>query len=134
MRRSLSIWFAVLALGASSGLVTKAALAKTEPDDFVVKTADDLFDVCSTEPSDPLYTAAANFCQGFVVGAYHVYEALEAKPGHHPLVCPPDPKPTRNETIAAFVAWGKGHPEYLNERPVEVLFKFLIERWPCPKK
>lgn len=128
MRRSLLTFVAVLALGAGP------AVAAVTPEDFVVKTADDLFDVCSTEPSDPLYTAAANFCEGYVVGAYHVYEALMAKPGHKPLICPPNPKPTRTETITAFVAWGKGHPEYLNETPVEVLFKFLIERWPCPQK
>lgn len=128
MRRALLTLVALVGLGAGP------AVAAVTHEDFVVKTAEDLFDVCSTDPSESLHTAAANFCQGYVVGAYHTYQALMAKPGHRPIICPPSPMPSRTQAIAEFVAWGKARPEYQNEVPVEVLFKFLTERWPCPTK
>jgi hypothetical protein len=30
-----------------------------------------------------------------------------------------------------FIAWAREHPEYMGERPVDSLFRFLAEKYPC---
>jgi hypothetical protein len=102
------------------------------PERFVVRSTQDLIDVCTTPSSDPLYTAAIHFCHGYLVGAYQYQEALYDGPGIKPVVCPPDdPKPTRNESVAKYIQWAKAHPEYAKERAVNTLGMFLAEAWPC---
>jgi hypothetical protein len=68
---------------------------------------------------DALHTAAANFCHGHVVGAYHYYRAMTSRPDRKPLFCLPNPQPSRDEAIRAFVAWAQTHPPYNNEPAVE---------------
>ena len=97
----------------------------------VVTKAEDLIDVCSVGPDDPNYTAAANFCQGFTVGAWQYYQALMEKPGHKPFVCLPEPSPSRNQLVGEFVTWGKAHPEYASSHATDAMFKFLSEKMPC---
>jgi hypothetical protein len=99
--------------------------------DFQVKTTADLLDLCTVSPDDPRHEAAIHFCHGFLVGAYAYHQAAAAGPGGHPLVCAPDPPPTRNEAIAEFVAWAQAHPEYQGDQPVETEFRFLVAKWPC---
>ncbi len=116
-------------LGALAGLSLQAQAVTQEQ--FVVRSTQDIIDVCTTAPADPLYTAAINFCHGYLVGAYHYQEALYSGPGMKPVVCHPEPKPTRNEAIAAYIQWAKSHPEYAKDRAVDTLAKFLAESWPC---
>jgi len=118
-----------LALGllACTGLPAQAVT----PDQFVVRDTRDIIELCTTAKADPLYTAAINFCQGYLVGSYHYQEALYGGPGFKPVVCFPEPKPTRNEVIAQYIDWAKAHPEYGHDRPVVTLAKFLAETWPC---
>jgi hypothetical protein len=100
-------------------------------EEFLVRTTQDYVRICSTNPSDPLYAAAMGFCHGFGVGAYQYYLAQVAGPQGTPIVCPPEPPPSRTETLSMFVAWAREHPQYLGERPVDSLFRFLAEKWPC---
>ncbi len=79
------------------------------------------------------YKEALHFCHGFLVGAFQYYLASVSGPKAKALVCPPDPPPTRNEAIAAFIAWAQAHPQYMSEAPVETEFRFLTERWPCKR-
>ncbi|CAI8891111.1 Rap1a/Tai family immunity protein [Methylocaldum szegediense] len=125
-------------ISANTGLLLLAALihlsvvsAATAKEDFLVRNVQDLIDLCTTPADDPLNVAAVHFCTGYLVGAYHYHESEHSGPDSRPLVCPPDPKPTRQEAIAEFVSWTQAHPEYNNERPVDVMFRFLAERWPC---
>jgi len=119
-----------------AAIVTLAgrASAVLTRDDFTVKTTSDLVDLCSAPESDPMYLAAIGFCHGYVVGAWHFHQALAAGPHEKPLACPPDPPPSRTEAIKLYVGWAQQHPEYANELPVETMFKFFIEKWPCPHK
>ena len=39
-----------------------------------------------------------------------------------PAGMPPDPRPSRNETIGMFIQWVKDHPQYWGELPVETEF------------
>lgn len=98
---------------------------------FEVKTTRDLMKLCNASPNDPFYSQAIHFCHGYLVGAFHYYEASTAGPNAKPIVCPPRERPSRNETIQKFVEWAKARPEYWNELPVETEFRFLTEKWPC---
>ena len=80
-------------------------------------------------PDDPLYHQAVNFCHGYLVGAYHYYEAAGSGPAGLKLVCLPDPQPSRNDSFAMFVEWTKAHPQYLKEsrRPQsELVLSFTL--------
>ena len=99
--------------------------------DFEVQSTEDIINLCTTSPDDPLYHQAINFCHGYLVGAYHYYEASKSGPAGLQLVCKPVPGPSRNETIGKFIDWAKAHPQHYNEPAVETEFRFLIETWPC---
>ena len=113
----------LLMLPALAGAVTEK--------DFEVKTTQNLIDLCTVSPKDPLYNQAVNFCHGFLVGAYQYYVAAAAGPDGVKLVCFPEAPPTRNEAIGKFIEWAKAHPQFMGEKPVETEFRFLIETWPC---
>jgi hypothetical protein len=81
MRRQLLL--VLLALGLWSllaGAVTR--------EDFLAQTAQDLLHLCAASPTEPLYTAAINFCQGYWVGAYQYHEAATSGPEGKALLCP----------------------------------------------
>ena len=65
-------WLIGVAVCASI-LPTAAGAAVTEAT-FQLATTADLVDLCTAAPSDPMGTAALNFCQGFAVGVYRVLE------------------------------------------------------------
>ena len=99
--------------------------------DFEVQATENIVNLCTAPPDDPLYHQAVNFCHGYLVGAFHYYEAQTSGPEAIKFVCPPDPRPSRNETIDMFIEWAKAHPQHMKETPVETEFRFLMEKWPC---
>jgi hypothetical protein len=99
--------------------------------DFEVQTTENLINLCTASPDDPLYHQAINFCHGYLVGAFHYYEAAGSGPAGLKLVCLPDPPPSRNDSFTMFVEWVKAHPQYWKEKPVETEFRFLMQKWPC---
>ena len=99
--------------------------------DFEAETTKNIVNLCTASTDDPLYHQAINFCHGYLVGAYHYYEAHSSGPEGIKLVCPPDPMPSRNEAIGLFIEWAKAHPQYWSEPPVDTEFRFLMEKWPC---
>lgn len=127
MHRKLAVLLLVAAL-----LVPGLAGAVTAKD-FEAKTTRELLNLCTASSNDPLYQSAVNFCHGFLVGAYRYYQASDAGLEGYRLVCLPDPAPTRNAAIAMFIDWVQAHPQYMDEKPVETEFRFLMEKWPCKK-
>jgi hypothetical protein len=126
MRRKLFLFVAVLSLWPlRSQAVTR--------DHFLVRTTQDLIELCTASESDPLYTSAIEFCQGFLVGVYQYHQAENAGPETTPLFCPPNPPPTREDAIKMFVAWAQANPQYQNDRPVDTILRFLATKWPCQK-
>lgn len=119
---------AVAALAAAS--LTGASWATSETE-FHVRTTRDLVTLCSTPAGDPLATAAINFCEGFAVGAYQYHQVAEAATQATPLFCLPSPAPSRDQAIAQFVAWSKDHASDLDKAPIEGMFTFLRDRFPC---
>ena len=99
--------------------------------DFEVQTTQNLINLCTTSVDDPLYNHAMNFCHGYMVGAYHYYEAISSGQQGIQLVCLSGPSLSRNDTIVMFIDWAKAHPQLLGEKPVETQFRFLMEKWPC---
>jgi Rap1a immunity proteins len=125
MRKALLL---AAALAAGAGPASAAGI-----ENFRVRTAADLVALCSTDPASDTYIAAIHFCQGFGVGAYQYYVAQTADDPSSQYVCFPNPPPTRNEAMAAFVAWANAHPEYMGNTPVDVVFRYLGETYPCKR-
>jgi hypothetical protein len=68
---------------------TKAQIAEN---DFLVRTTGDLVSLCASQPSDPLYTAAQNFCQGYAVGVYQTVKSLPIPTPVSHLILTPRPR------------------------------------------
>jgi hypothetical protein len=118
---------AALLPGATHAGVTEATFQQ-------LSTTADLVDLCTAGPSDPMGTAALNFCQGFAVGVYRVLEEENAAKRYGRLFCIPNNfKATRNEAIADFVQWAKATPGVMSERPANGLTHYLETKYPCPR-
>ena len=116
-------------------LIPPCVAGTVTPEDFTVKTTQDLVDLCTVSSDDPKAEAAIHFCHGYLVGAFHYHLAESAGPeGAERLVCLPNPPPSRNDAIEMFIKWVKARPQYMGEVPVETEFRFLIEKWPCRNK
>jgi hypothetical protein len=100
-------------------------------DDFLVRTTQDYIKLCTASDSDPLYSAAIGFCHGYAVGAYQYYQATTPSAEQKGFVCFPTPPPTRVEALQRFLTWAKEHPQSLQERPVDSIFRFLEATFPC---
>lgn len=124
MRRiSAAICFSILIS------VHQAGAGSVTESDFEAKDTKSLLNLCTVSSDDPLYKEAINFCHGYLVGAYHYYKVSHPEGGG--FICPPDPPPSRNESIKQFISWAQSHPEHMNEAPVETEFRFLSATWPC---
>jgi Rap1a immunity proteins len=100
-------------------------------DDFKVRTTADYIALCSTTPDQDNYVAAVHFCEGFASGAYQYYMSFAERSPDERFVCLPDPPPTRDAAMAAFVAWVKANPSAAEDRPVDSIFHYLGETYPC---
>lgn len=114
---------------AAIGLMIMGSALAVEKSNFQLKNAAGLVEICSVPVDDPLYVNAKEFCHGYLVGAFHYYDATE--PPSNRFVCAPNPRPSRAEVMQRFVAWASEHPQYMNDRPVDALFRFLAETYPC---
>lgn len=118
-----------LCLGVSAG----SAKAAVTQDTFLLRTTGDLVDLCSAPQSDPLYTAAVNFCHGFTVGVFRVLQEEDMAKSSRHMFCLPNPMPSRNEGIANFVQWAKADPGRAALQPADAIAAFLAQQFPCPR-
>lgn len=126
MRLAGMLWGCVVLLVAA-----RPAAAVTQ-ENFQLRTGNDLVALCTVDKDDPMGAAAIHMCHGFGVGAYQMIQALTRHEKMSKLVCPPNPAPSRNEAVAAFVVWAHGHTELLGNPPAEVVGRYLITSYPCP--
>jgi hypothetical protein len=112
-------------------LLTPAVACAVTENDFLAKDTQSLINLCTAPQDDPRHGEAIHFCHGYLVGAFHYYRVTHAASDANPLVCLPEPAPSRNEAIGRFIAWAQTHPQYMTEVPVETEFRFLAETWPC---
>ena len=96
---------------------------------FQLRDAGDLVRVCSIEPGDPTYANAVGFCHGVLVGAFRYYESVATSANR--FVCAPNPTPTRSKVMNDFVAWAGSNAKYMKDPPIDTLFRYLAETYPC---
>ena len=116
-------WIVVTALLASGTAFS------VDSSTFQMRDTDELVRACSVPAEHPLHANATGFCHGVLVGAYRYYEATVAAGSR--FVCPPSPAPSRANVMNDFVAWAKAHPQTMKEAPVDTLFRYLAETYPC---
>jgi hypothetical protein len=118
-------------LAIASAWLWPSSAAAVDRDDFLIVDAQDVIDVCTVPETDPLYAASTAFCHGYLVGAYQYHVAIFGHGKSRPVVCFPEPPPTRLQAIDQFIAWLKAHPEYAKEKAPDVITRYLVESWPC---
>jgi len=125
----------LLKLAAVAVAITAASGARAAPvtqDDFLLNTTANLVSLCGADKTDPLYTAAINFCHGFTLGTYTMLRIEDAASrSKHKAICMPNPPPTRDQAIAAFVAWASSRPKTLASPPTDGLGEYLLAQYPC---
>ena len=128
MRRGLWLSAAILCL---AGLASPAR-AVTQ-DDFLLRNTADLVNLCSAPTTDPLATAAVNFCEGFGLGVFRVLDESEAAHRRRQIFCMSSSQmPTRTQAMIAFVQWAKASPERLSMAPTDSIATYLSQQYPCP--
>jgi len=123
-----------LAIAAAMIVVAAGTAAPAATNEsFQVKNTQDLWDLCAVQRNEPIAVQAIHFCEGYLTGVYHYHQALTAGRGQAPVFCPTGQLPSRDEAVAMFVAWGRAHPERMQEPAVDGLFRWAVETWPCPR-
>ena len=112
-------------------LMTSGMVAAADSSTFELRDAADLVRACSVPAKDVLYRNATGFCHGVLTGAYRYYQATVT--AENRFVCTPNPTPTRTKVMDGFVVWSKSHPQYMKEPPIDTLFRYLEETFPCGK-
>jgi hypothetical protein len=112
------------------GMIPVKADAVVSEDDFLVRTTGDLADLCKVTTSDPLYTAAINFCHGFSVGVYRVLEEQNRATSRH-MFCIPIPALQRAAAITNFVQWVDANPDQKQQAPADGIATYLLRQFPC---
>ena len=119
------------------GLILAAALMASntvfgaDSSTFELRDAQDLVRACSVPQKHVLYRNATGFCHGVLTGAFRYYQATVT--AENQFVCAPTPTPTRAQVMDGFVAWAKSHPQYMKDPPIDTLFRYLEETFPCGK-
>ncbi len=114
------------------GHATPASAITAE--EFRLRSGADIVALCATPATDPLYTAAIHMCHGYGAGIYQTITTLTRHEKLEPLICPPEPSPSRNETVGRFLEWARRNPERLTEPAVQVVGRFFITEFPCRAK
>ena len=121
----------MLALGVV--LAPLAAWAQTDGytlDDYDLRTAGDLLDICTLDSSNSQYWEARGFCLGYFTGGIHYHDALAASPDFPAIACAPDGT-TRDDVVAVFISYAEAHPEHLDDPPMDTVFRAVNDQWPC---
>jgi len=114
-----------------AALMTSGVAIAADSSTFQLRDADHLVRACSVPQDDPHFANATGFCHGVLVGAYRYYESTVT--AENRFICPPSPIPTRARVMNDFVAWAKSRPQYMKDPPVDTLFRYLAETYPCKK-
>ena len=110
--------------------VPAGARAAVSADNFQLHSATDLAALCSATTDDPLYTAARNFCEGFVEGSYRFILNEEAAGGEKTF-CLPTPPPSRDQSVAGYVAFIAQRTATAPESAEDSVLDFLQHQYPC---
>ena len=124
--------FLFAALAAAAVLPLQARAAGHSVEDFDLRTAESLMDLCAVPDNDPMVEAAHGFCYGFLSGVNHYHRVLNVGKKARPLYCFPEKTMlTRADAARMYVAWGRDNPQHMQEAPVDNLIRFAVATWPC---
>jgi hypothetical protein len=123
----------VSAIALCAALSAGSARAAVSQDNFNLRNTGDLMALCSSAQTDPLYTAAINFCHGFAVGVFRVLQEEDAARQSNHLFCQPNPAPTRSEAVASFVQWINAKADRMALPPADGIAAFLADQYKCPR-
>ena len=117
---------------ASSGVLAQGSekIAGLTIEDFQLDSAQELLEICTLESAHPDHQTALGFCYGFISGGGHFHRALSDGPDFDPIACPPQ-EVTHEEVVKVFAAYSRDNPQYMEEPPMEVLFRAAVAEWPC---
>ena len=130
--RIITLAIAILAAGS---LATHADTLSSEGysiEDFKLRSASDLVDVCTIETSHPDHAIATAFCYGFFEGAARYDEAISSTEWYVDIVCTPADA-NRSQAVAVFVEHLGANPQYASDTPIDAVFRALSAQWPCSK-
>lgn len=99
-------------------------------EDFHLRTAADLVDICTLGEDHPDHMAARAFCYGFFEGGAHYDDAISTSPTYKKIVCDP-PGTARTEAVDVFVTYMRANPQYASDAPIDTIFRALVAKWPC---
>jgi hypothetical protein len=115
----------------AAALITSGTAFAADSSTFQLRDAQDLVTACSVPADHVLHANATGFCHGVLTGAYRYYESTVT--AENRFVCPPSPPTTRAKVMNDFVAWAKARPQYMKDPPLDTLFRYLAETYPCRK-
>lgn len=113
----------------AAALVASGTALAVESSTFQLRDTGDLVRACSVPADHPLHANATGFCHGVLVGAYRYYDATVTAESR--FICSPSPTPTRAKVMNDFVAWAKARPQVMKDAPLDSLFRYLAETYPC---
>jgi hypothetical protein len=125
MKRYISA--ALIVCGLYSNLAGAA-----EKEDFHLKTTQDLLDLCTAKPGQPLSTEAIHFCEGYIVGAIVYHDSIVGKDMKR-IICYPQGT-TRNDARTVLTVWGDANrddAQLMNAPAMYGLVRALQSKWPC---
>ena len=117
---------------AASGLLAQGGekVLGLTTDNFQLDSAQELLEICTLEAAHPDYQTAVGFCYGFISGGGHFHRALSQGPDFDAITCPPR-EITHDQVVRVFAAYARDNPQYMEEAPMDVLFRAAAAEWPC---
>ena len=106
-----------------------------EEQDFKFNTTQNLYDLCSVEPSNPDYAPAIYACRAFIEASVQYHDAVSDGKNLKRLICYGQDA-TIEDGRKAFVEWAGRHKndkKMMGEIPVIGLVRALADRYACPK-
>ena len=77
--------------------------------------------------------AEQNFCHGYSQGVYDMYLASRHPKNNPAFICFPNPGPSRNDVISAFVGWAENNAQFSKMPAADSIMRFLAGTYPCKK-
>ena len=132
MGKTFSALALVLVLGSMASRAEAADTDGYSYSDFQLNTAADIFDICTLDAARADYPAAHSFCLGYFAGGQHFHRAVTRGPDFLPIACPAQTV-TRDQAVEVFIGFMRANPQYLQEPPMEAVFRAVSAKWPCTK-
>lgn len=128
---AVGVAIAALSLSSTPALAQASGSSGFAMSDFALKTAQDLYDVCTVDPADSNYEAATAFCYGYFTGGKHFHDEVSLVEGFAPVACAGGTA-TRRDLVETFVLFMRNNPAKAGERPMNAAIEAIAQRWPCP--